>query len=154
MIKAHVPVLLAATLSASSAMAAFMPGKWQHQTTLLTAQVPGIPQWLIRLMAGHGTRSSCNSAARLDSHPEDLFKGDDTAVCTLHQLSIADGRIAYDTFCSNRRFPQGLLVSSRGTYTPTSYAIATVSSGTQDGKPVRITTQGSGRWVSGTCDRP
>ena len=120
----------------------------------MTAEVPGVPQWVIKLVGGHRKRTSCNSDAELSGHPESLFKGDDTAVCHLRRLTLSKGTILFDTFCTNRHFPAGLLVSSQGTYTPTSYAISTISTGTRNGKPVRIVTQGSGTLVSATCAKP
>ena len=147
------PLLLGIGLAASPAVAgsAFAPGRWQHETRLIQADVPGIPEWLIRLVAGHGSRKSCNSAAQLDSHPEALLRADDEAVCKLRKLSMTNGQLVFDTFCTNKRFPDGLLVSSRGTYTPTSYRISTTSTGTRDGKPVRILTTGTGRHVADGC---
>jgi hypothetical protein len=90
----------------------------------------------------------------LHSHPEALLTADGEAVCTLRKLSMTDGKLVFDTFCTNKRFPDGLLVSSRGTYTATSYAISTISTGTKNGKPVRIETTGSGKRVAGSCAAP
>lgn len=147
--------LIVAALAAGPAAAGggFAAGQWQHQTTLVSAAVPGVPQWVVRLFAGHGSRTSCNSAAQLRSHPEALLTADDRAVCKLRKLSMSNGKLVFDTFCTNGRFPDGLLVSSRGSYTSTSYTIATTSTGTKDGKPVRILTTGSGRHVSDSCGR-
>ena len=55
-----------------------------------------------------------------------------------------------DTFCVNKRFPEGLLVASKGTYTANSYEISTISSGTKEGAPVKIVTTGAGR-RTGAC---
>jgi len=145
--------LMLAVVSASPTFAApaFMAGQWEHHTTLVKADIPGIPEWLIRLAAGRGNRKSCHTQAQLNSHPEDLLKGDDSAVCTLRKLSIDNGRIVFDTFCTNRHFPEGLLVSSRGSYTPTAYGISTTSTGTKNGRPVLILTTATGNLVAGTC---
>ncbi|MFT4053162.1 MAG: DUF3617 family protein [Novosphingobium sp.] len=143
-----------ATLAAVPAMAAsgFVAGQWEHQTNLVSANVPGIPQWLIRLTAGHSTRRNCPSQSEAQNHPEVLLQGDDSATCKLRKLSMADGKLEFDTFCTNKHFPDGLLVSSRGSYTPTTYSISTTSTGVKNGKPVRIMTTGTGRRVSGSCD--
>jgi len=109
---------------------------------------------VIKLIGGHRTRTSCNSAAELSAHPESLFKGDDTAVCQLRRLSLSNGTILFDTFCTNKRFPAGLLVVSQGSYSPTSYSFTTISTGTRNGKPVRIVTRGSGTRLSETCAKP
>lgn len=147
------PLYLGLTASPALAVATFAPGQWSHETRLVQADVPGIPEWVIRMFAGHGSRKSCNSAAQLGSHPEALLTADDEAVCKLRKFSAANGKLAFDTFCTNKRFPDGLLVSSRGSYTPTSYSISTTSTGTRDGKPVRILTTGTGKHVADACTK-
>ncbi|MBF7014196.1 DUF3617 family protein [Novosphingobium resinovorum] len=133
------------------AATSFMGGQWEHQTDLVSASVPGVPQWLIRLTAGHSTRRNCPSRAEAQIHPEFLLQGDDSATCKLRRLSMVDGKLEFDTFCTNKHFPDGLLVSSRGSYTPTTYSISTTSTGTKGGKPVRILTTGAGKRVANSC---
>ena len=132
-------ILISATLAASPARAdtPFAPGHWHHETRLI--------------LASHSTRESCSTAAQIASHPESLLTADDRAHCSLRHLSTANGRIDFTTFCTNHHFPEGLLVSSRGTWTPTQYQITTTSTGTRNGKPVRIETTGTGRLVGGAC---
>ncbi|WP_260929290.1 DUF3617 domain-containing protein [Novosphingobium sp. 9] len=142
------------TLAPGTTSPGFAPGQWEHHTNLVSASVPGVPQWLIKLVAGHSIRRNCPSAEEAQYHPERLLQGDDNATCKLRKLSMLDGKLEFDTFCTNKRFPDGLLVSSRGTYTSTSYAISTTSTGTKDGKPVRILTTGSGKRIAGTCEKP
>lgn len=147
-----VVVMLAAATSAFAA-SGFEAGQWQHQTKLVSAKVPGAPESLVKLVAGHGARTSCNSAAELKAHPEALMTGDPKATCKLHTLTMSKGKLVYDTFCTNQRFPDGLRVVSRGTYTPDSYSISTTSTGMKGGKPVRILTTGAGKHVSKACSR-
>lgn len=147
------PLCLGLATFPASAAPNFAAGQWSHETRLIQADVPGIPEWVIRMFAGHGSRKSCNSAAQLDSHPEALLTADDEAVCKLRKFSATNGKLVFDTFCTNKRFPDGLLVSSRGSYTPTSYSISTTSTGTRDGKPVRIQTTGTGKHVANACTK-
>ena len=147
------PLCLGLATSPAIAASNFAAGQWDHETRLIQADVPGIPEWVIRMFAGHGSRKSCNSAAQLNRHPEALLTADDEAVCKLRQFSATNGKLVFDTFCMNKRFPDGLLVSSRGSYTPTSYAISTTSTGTRDGKPVRILTTGTGKRVADACTK-
>jgi len=128
----------------------FAPGKWEHQTETISADVPGVPQWLIKMFAGNRTRKSCHSAAELAAHPEALLTQDDAAVCKLRHISLTGGKLVFDTFCTNKRFPEGLLVASKGTYTADSYSISTLTTGTKEGRPVKIVTTGTGRRV-GKC---
>lgn len=128
----------------------FAPGAWQHQTVTVSADVPGIPQWIIKMFAGNSSRKSCLSPADAAGHPEALLTQDDAAVCKLRHISLIGGKLTFDTFCTNKRFPDGLLIASRGSYTPNSYAISTLTTGTRDGKPVKIVTTGTGQ-RTGSC---
>ncbi len=132
----------------------FEGGQWRHETRLISADVPGIPQSLIKLMAGRGARTSCHDTAEIERNPEALLTADDGARCELKTLSMSNGRLVFDTVCTNKRFPDGLLVASRGTYTPTAYTLSTTSTGTKNGKPVKILTTGAGRRVAGSCKKP
>jgi len=129
----------------------FNPGRWQHQTQTTSADVPGVPQWVIKMFAGNQSRKSCHSAAQLAARPEALLTQDDAATCRLRRFTMEHGKLVYDTFCTNKRFPEGLLVASKGSYTPDSYEISTVSTGTNDGEPVRIVTTGTGRRIAPSC---
>ena len=127
------------------------PGAWHHKTTMLSAEVPGYPQWMVKIFAGNSSRKSCHTAAQAATRPEALLTQDDAAVCTLRRFSLGGGKLVYDTFCVNKRFPDGLLIASKGSYTPDSYEISTLSTGMKDGKPVRIVTTGTGRRTAPTC---
>ncbi|ATE65578.1 DUF3617 domain-containing protein [Rhizorhabdus dicambivorans] len=150
MIRTTIAAILLTT--AAPALAdGFAPGRWQHETNTISADVPGIPQWVVKLFTGKQTRKSCHAAAQLTTHPEALLTQDDAAVCKLRRFSMAEGKLVYDTFCVNKRFPEGLLVASKGSYTADSYSISTLSTGTKEGKPVRIVTAGTGKRVAPTC---
>jgi hypothetical protein len=146
--------LLAAVAMPAAAGSGFEAGQWRHETNLISADVPGVPEPLIKLFAGRGARVSCSTPAQLKDSPETLLTADNGARCDLRKFSMADGRLVFDTFCVNKRFPEGLLVSSKGTFTPTSYAIATTSTGTKNGAPVKILTTGAGKRVAGSCAKP
>lgn len=142
--------LMLIALAAPVAAEGMAPGAWQHETKMISAEVPGVPQWVVKIFAGNSKRKSCFTAQHAATKPEALLTQDDAAVCTKRRYSAAGGKLLYDTFCVNKRFPEGLLVASKGTYTPDSYEISTVSTGTKEGKPVRIVTTGAGR-RTGAC---
>jgi len=131
----------------------FLPGKWEHQTTMISAEVPGVPQWLVKMFAGNSKRKSCHSAAELNTRPEALLTQDDQAVCKLRRFSAVGGKLVYDTFCTNKKFPEGLLIASKGTYTADSYTLSTLTTGTKEGAPVKIVTTGTGRRTAPTCTK-
>lgn len=144
-------VLLLATLTTPAAAEGLAPGKWQHETKTLSAEVPGVPQWVVKMFAGNSSRKSCYTAQQAATRPEALLTQDDAAVCTKRRFSLAGGKIVYDTFCTNKRFPEGLLVASKGSYTADSYEISTLTTGTKNGEPVKIVTTGFGRRTAATC---
>lgn len=127
----------------------FAVGAWSHQTTMVTAEVPGVPEFVIR-MFGNQSRKACYSPSDAANRPEALLTQDDAAKCTTRHFSLVGGKLTYDTFCVNKRFPEGLLVASKGTYTSTNYSMSTVSTGSRNGKPVKIVTKGTGQ-RTGTC---
>jgi hypothetical protein len=145
---------IAAAATPALAEGGFEAGQWRHETRLISAEVPGAPQTLIKLFAGRGSRTSCHTAPQLQAHPEALLTADERAQCSLRKLSLSNGALVFDTFCTNKRFPDGLLVASRGQYTPTSYTISNTSTGTKDGKPVKIQTTGTGQRVAAACAKP
>lgn len=144
---------LTALLLATAAPAladGFAPGQWEHKTVTVSADVPGVPQWVVKMFAGNRSRKSCHTAAELAARPEALLTQDDAATCKPRRIALAGGKLTFDTFCTNKRFPEGLLVASKGAYTPDSYNISTLTTGTKEGQPVRIVTTGTGRRI-GAC---
>jgi hypothetical protein len=110
----------------------------------VSAEVPGFPQWVIKLVSGNSKRKSCYTTADAVARPEALLTQDDAASCKLRRFSMVGGTLIYDTFCINKRFPDGLLVASKGHYTATNYSISTLTTGTRNGEPVKIVTTGTG----------
>ena len=145
---------LSAVATPAIAVSLFAPGRWQHQTHLVRAEIPGVPGWVVRLVASNTSRTSCHDAEELKERPEVLLTASEDAVCRLKTFSMAGGKLVFDTFCTNKRFPDGLLVASRGTYTPTTYTLSTTSTGTKGGKPVKIVTSGAGKRVAESCKAP
>lgn len=148
----HGIAALTLTLAAPAVAAELAPGFWEHSTKTISADVPGVPQWVIKLVAGNSSRKGCFTAQEAATRPEALLTQDKAAVCTKRRYSAVDGKLIYDTFCVNKRFPEGLLVASKGSYTSDSYEISTISTGTKEGKPVKILTTGTGR-RTGACQK-
>lgn len=145
--KALIAVALASPAAANDA--GFNPGLWRHQTTTVSAEGTGYPQWLVK-MVSNSSRKSCFTAQQATTRPEALLTQDDAAVCTKRRFSAVDGKLVYDTFCTNKRFPEGLLIASKGVYSANSYQISTVSTGMKGGTAVKIVTTGTGHRI-GAC---
>ncbi len=148
----HVVAATALVVAAPAMAAELAPGFWEHSTKTISAEVPGVPQWVIKIVAGNSSRKSCFTPQEAATRPEALLTQDKAAVCTKRRYSAADGKLVYDTFCVNKRFPEGLLVASKGSYTTDSYEISTISTGTKEGEPVKIVTTGTGR-RTGACKK-
>jgi len=149
----RISILLAVAWFAAPAAAdapGFAAGGWTHATRMISAQVPGVPDFLVRMFAGRGSRTSCLTPQQATATPYSLLTQDNAAVCRLRRFNMAGGRYEYVTFCTNRRFPEGLTIASTGAYTPTTYTIHSTATGTKNGKPVRIVTEGDGR-RTGAC---
>lgn len=143
---------LGAVALASPAVAdapGFMPGAWAHQTRMISADVPGVPDFIVR-MFGNRSRRSCLTPQQAMATPHALLTQDDAATCRVRRFTMNTGRFDYVTFCTNRRFPEGLTIASTGTYTPANYTIRSTATGTKRGKPVRIVTEGDGH-RTGAC---
>jgi hypothetical protein len=148
--KRRASLAAAALAVAAPAMAAEMaPGLWQHETSTVSAEGTGYPQFLVKMFS-NTNRKGCFTAQQAATRPEALLTQDDAAVCIKKRYSAADGKFVYDTFCTNKRFPEGLLVASKGSYTANSYEISTISTGIKKGTPVKIVTRGSGKRI-GAC---
>ena len=147
------------TLIASLALAAtaghaagFAPGEWRHDSKLISAEVPGVPEFLVRMMAGGGARKSCFPAGVAARSQEALLADDSKASCRTSRLTMAaDGQLEYVAICINQRFPDPMTVTSTGRWTPTSYSFRAITTGTRKGKPVKVVTEGSGRRTAVAC---
>ncbi|WP_380872995.1 hypothetical protein ACFB49_38850 [Sphingomonas sp. DBB INV C78] len=138
--------------AATGHAAGFTPGEWRHSSKLISADVPGVPEFLVRMVAGGGERKSCFTADLAARHQESLFVEEDKASCRTIRLTMAaDGALDYAATCINQRFPDPMTVNSTGRWTPTSYAFRSVTTGTRKGKPVRIVTEASGRRAADRC---
>lgn len=130
----------------------FSPGGWQHEMKMISADVPGVPQFLIKMFAGDRTRKSCLSAYEATHTPQTLLTQDDNAKCRTTRFVMLKGRFDYVAFCTNKRFPEGLTISSGGTYAPATYTMESVATGMRKGKPVKIVTRGTGKHI-GQCQK-
>lgn len=137
-------------LLASSSDPGFAPGAWNHRTEMVSADVPGVPQFMIKMFAGNRARKSCLTVDQARDTPYALLTQDKKAECRMSRFAMREGRFAYVTLCTNKRFPDGLTVASTGSYTPTSYTIASTATGSKSGKPVKIVTRGDGQ-RTGAC---
>ena len=92
----------------------FAPGGWEHATKMISAVVPGVPSFLIRMFAGDRSRRSCLTPQQAATAPQALLTQDDAASCRMRRFVQDSGHFDYVTFCINKRFPEGLTIASAG----------------------------------------
>ena len=134
--------------AALAAAATVEPGGWTHVSKMDSAVIPGVPGFLLGGAKKPKTRKSCLSAIEAASDPQALFRSKKGA-CVTRRFTMAAGKIDSLAICTDDRLDSPLTVTSTGSYTPTSYSLRTVSSGTRHGKPMRIVSSASGRRTHG-----
>lgn len=145
-------VTLAAFAGEGAQAEGFAAGEWRHQTRMVSADVPGIPQFIVRMVAGNSDRKSCFTAEQAAGRQEMLLTEDGKAQCRTDKLVMAgDGRLEYRATCMNKRFPDPMNVVSIGTWSPTSYQFRATTTGMRHDKPVKIVTEGNGSRVAAAC---
>lgn len=131
--------ILGGAASASSHPGTVQPGGWTHSMTIHAATIPGIPGFLIPKGRPKHYRT-CLSARDAADNPGTVLRGEDME-CTPRRLSMANGQIASVATCVDKKLGTPMTVTS----TATSYELRSVSTGTRNGKPMRIETTSNGR---------
>ena len=119
------------------------PGGWTHSMTIHTATIPGIPGFLIP-KGRPKYYKTCLSPRDAASNPGLILQGENME-CTPRSLTMANGKIASVATCTDKRVGVPMNVVSAGSYTATSYELRSVSTGTRNGKPLRVETTSSGK---------
>lgn len=119
------------------------PGGWTHSMTIHTATIPGIPGFLIPKGRPKHYKT-CLSPRDAALNPGLILRGEDME-CTPRSLTMANGKIASVATCTDNRLGIPMTVVSAGSYTLTSYELRSVSTGTRNGKPMRVETTSSGK---------
>lgn len=119
------------------------PGGWTHSMTIHSALIPGIPGFLIPKGRPKHYRT-CLSPRDAADNPATVLRGEDME-CTPRRLSMANGQIASVATCTDKKLGVPMTVTSTGSFTATSYELRSVSTGTRNGKPMRIETTSSGK---------
>lgn len=142
-----------AAVVASAAWAAVpnpQAGKWSHSGKVISAEIPGVPSFIIKAASAPKTRSSCLTADQSANAPHMLFRVPDVT-CTSRNFTMANGQISGSSTCTSKKMKTPVTVTSTGTYNATSYNVRSVTTGTYKGKPAKIVTSGSGKWVAASC---
>jgi hypothetical protein len=119
------------------------PGGWTHSMTIHTATIPGIPGFLIP-KGRPKYYKTCLSPRDAAANPGLILRGEGME-CTPRTLTMTNGKIASVATCTDNRLGIPMNVVSAGSYTPTSYELRSVSTGTRNGKPMRVETTSTGK---------
>jgi hypothetical protein len=137
----------AATASAPPAPQA---GRWTHLTKLVSADIPGVPETLIRAADKQVPRVTCLTARQAASTPQVLLHAPG-AKCSVRTYTLSAGKIRGNSTCTVKELPTPVRTVTTGTYSATGYVTRSVTRGTRNGQPLTVVTATSGKWVGTAC---
>lgn len=143
--------LLLALLASPAPGQSLQPGEWRWTGRVTSADIPGAPGFLLRMMTSRTQRGKlCLTPDQAANNPQALFdksKGQ----CRYTRFNLAGGKMEAQLACSGGRMGQATTIVTTGSYTATSYATSSVITGeTRKGEPIRMTAEGAGA-RSGGC---
>lgn len=147
---AGILIMLALAGAAATTTPAPQPGKWTHQTKLISASIPGVPDAVVRAAPVPKPRTSCLTAQQSTRTPQQLLYAP-AAVCTARAYTMAKGKISGRSTCRVRQWPTPVKTVTTGTYTATRYSIRSVTMGMRGGQPMTVISNGSGQWLAAGC---
>lgn len=127
-------------------------GEWEVTVRTSIKSMPNVPPEVAKMMGGPGAKPvvvrHCITPADLKSNPEAML-GKRAPGCRYERFSLAGGQMTMRMVCAG---PDGAVTttSSRGNYTPLSYAV-TGESVRVGPNPMAMTMAVTGRRVSPVC---
>ena len=143
-----IPLALAG--AAATATPTVQAGKWTHVTKLVSADIPGVPETLIRAADKQTPRTSCLTVQQAAANPQVLFHAPG-ATCSSRSYTLAAGKIRGQSVCRVDELPTPVRTVTTGTYSAKGYVTRSVTTGTRNGRPLKVVTASSGRWLGGAC---
>lgn len=139
-----------AVIPQSHAAETIKPGQWQITTTPQTIDMPGMPAGMASAMLGKPmTLSVCITPDDVKQGPRALFSAS-KGKCDYSKFDVAGGKIDLVAECKGGR-GISIKTSSTGSFTPTSYDVASKSEMTGP-HSMKSTARSSGKWV-GSCKK-
>lgn len=120
-------ILLALVSTPALAAPKVTPGQWQSTVTVDSMSMPGVPASALAAMKRQPmTTSYCLTPQEAEADPRKILAADKS--CKMDRFSFTGGRIESAMTCKTEQGPATITMT--GTYTPTSYAMAsTMKSG-------------------------
>lgn len=141
-------------LAFAGAAAATAPGpqagKWTHVTQLVSADIPGVPEMLIRAADTRAPRTTCLTAKQAADTPQILLHAPG-ATCSVRSYTLAAGKIRGNSTCTVKELPTPVRTVTTGTYSARGYTTRSVTTGTRGGRPLKVITASSGKWLGSAC---
>ncbi len=126
------------------------PGKWTHVTRLVSADIPGVPEALIRAADTRAPRTTCLTAKQAAATPQILLHAPG-AQCSARSYTLAAGKIRGTSTCTVKELPTPVRTVTTGTYDAKGYSSRSVTTGTRGGRPLKVVTASSGKWLGSAC---
>ena len=125
-------------------------GKWTHLTQLVSADIPGVPETLIRAADKREPRATCLTPKQAASTPQILLHAPG-AVCSSRSYTLAGGKIRGQSVCRVKELETPVKTTTTGTYSARGYVTRSVTTGTRNGRPLKVVTATSGKWLGAAC---
>lgn len=144
---AVLPIIAGAAVAAWAQSTPVTPGQWDISVRIDSAEMPGMPAAVARMMTGRTTHvKHCITAADAARGPQDLLRSN--SGCQFTRYSMAGGKLSSEMTC--RQGGATTTTTSTGSFTPTSFT-ATGRSVTAGGPmPMTMTSTSTGRLL-GPC---
>jgi len=146
--------VLAIPLALAGANAAAVPGpqagRWTHVTSLVSADIPGVPETLIRAADKRVPRITCLTAKQAAATPQILLHAPG-AKCSARSYTLAAGKIRGNSTCMVKELPTPVRTVTTGTYSATGYVTRSVTKGVRSGQALTVVTTTSGKWLGAAC---
>lgn len=141
-------------LAFAGAVAAAVPGpqagRWTHVTQLVSADIPGVPETLVRAADKREPRTTCLTARQAAATPQVLLHAPG-ATCSSRSYTLAAGKIRGQSICRVKELETPVKTVTIGTYSAKGYVTRSVSTGTRNGRPLKVVTATSGKWLGAAC---
>ncbi|KQZ63728.1 hypothetical protein ASD67_04010 [Sphingopyxis sp. Root1497] len=124
-------------------------GKWTHVTQLVSADIPGVPETLVRAADKREPRTTCLTAQQAAATPQVLLHAPG-ATCSSRSYTLAAGKIRGQSVCRVKELDTPVRTITTGTYSEKGYVTRSVTTGTRAGRPLKVVTATSGKWL-GAC---
>lgn len=145
-----IPLAFAGAAATAATAPGPQAGRWTHVTQLVSADIPGVPETLIRAADKREPRTTCLTVKQAAATPQVLLHAPG-ATCSSRSYTLAAGKIRGQSLCRVKELETPVKTVTTGTYSAKGYVTRSVTTGTRGGRPLKVVTATSGKWLGTAC---